>query len=871
MFLGNKESLKNISSLKDALNNLKPHDHLCFIYNTPKQWIDVIIPFIKKGIENKEKCIYFLENSTKGLIRDNLKEEGLDTESLEDSGQLLMLDEYSIYAPDGFFKVEFMLDFLKKETKKALNEGYGSIRIIRDMSWTINEYPWSENLIEYESRLNQEFFEKTPATTICCYYAPLFNPEIIKDIILTHPLIINGNKLYKNSYYIPPENFLATRKAEQEFQIWLKNMDIEFEISDKNNLYSDFLNKSAHPLAVCSREGKIIYSNNAFVNLIGYSSEEIKNLNYKDITPEKCWDYEDRQLAKLKKRIRVRYEKEYIKKDGSIIPVELMVHPAYDNLGKIKYYYAFITDITHHKKTEETLKESEDRYQVLFDNAVEGIFIMRGNHFVDCNKKAMEIYGVKKEDIIGETPYSEFSPEFQPDGQSSEYKSKKIIGEALKGNPQEFEWEHKRLDGTKFFAEIRLNRLKIGDEYLIQAIINDITGKKELEEDLKWKYALESVLSDVYPVLISSSSTLEEVSELLLEKALEITDSSDGYVAIIDAKTKEMVMLNPTKMMEECKIGALENFRNRFPPGDDGLYPSLWGKSLNTGKGFYTNEPEKDKSSTGIPEGHVALNRFISVPAFLNSEILGQIALSNSTRDYGPKDLEALERIAKFYAMAIQRLRANAEIIKSLEDKKLLLREIHHRVKNNLQIISSLLNLQADEANNSQTEEFRRLSQDRIRAMALIHEKLYKSHDINQIDLQSYITSLIESLFISYDVSSSLNLKLKVDDIKLNLDTAIPCGLILNELITNTIKYAFPNNPGNLEIECTESNNEFTLIVWDDGVGLPSDINIDSPRTLGLRIVKSLTDQIDGTIQLNRSQGTKFIIKFHELHYRNRI
>lgn len=869
MVLGNKESLKNISILKDALNNLKPHDHPCFIYNTRQEWVDVIIPFIKKGIESKEKCIYFLENSAKGLIHDYLKEEGLDVESLEDSGQLLMLDEYS---HDGFFNVEFILDFLKKETEKALSEGYVSLRMIGDMSWAINEYPGSENLIEYESRLNQEFFKENPFITIFCYYTPLFDPEIIKDIILTHPLIIKGNKLYKNSYYISPENFLTTRKTEHEFQIWLKNMEIEYEISEKKNLYSDFLNKSAQPLAIGTPEGKIIYYNNAFINLIGYSSEEIKDLNWiKDITPEKCWDYEYQQLKKLEKIMRVRYEKEYITKDGSIIPVELMVHPAYDNQGKIKHYYAFITDISHHKKTEETLIESENRYQVLFDNAVEGIFIMRGDHFVDCNKKAMEIYGVTKEDIIAETPYSKFSPENQPDGQSSKDKAKKIIDEALKGNPQHFEWEHQRLDGTKFFAEISLNRLKIGDEYLLQAIINDITGKKELEEDLKWKYALESVLSDVYPVLISSSSTLEDVSQLLLEKALEITDSLDGYVAIIDAKTKEMVMLNPTKMMEECKIGTLENFRNRFPPGGDGIYPSLWGKSLNTGKGFYTNEPKKDESSTGIPDGHIALNRFISVPAFLNSEILGQIALGNSTRDYGPKDLEALERIAKFYAMAIQRLRANEEIIKSLEDKKLLLREIHHRVKNNLQIISSLLNLQADEANDSQTEEFCRLSQDRIRAMALIHEKLYKSHDINQIDLHSYITSLIESLFISYDVSSSLNLKLKIDNIKLNLDTAIPCGLIFNELLTNTIKYAFPNNPGNLLIECTENNHEFTLIVCDDGVGLPSDINIDSPRTLGLKIVKSLTDQIDGTIELDRSQGTKFIIKFHELHYIKRI
>ena len=190
MFLGNKESLKNIPILKDALNDLKPHDHLCFIYNTHQQWIDVIIPFIKKGIENKEKCIYFLENSTKGLFRDYLKEEDLGLESLEDSGQLLLLDEYSSYIPDGFFNVEFMLDFLKKETKKALSEGYVSIRIIGDMTWAIKEYPGSENLIAYESRLNQEFFEKNSAIGIYCYHAPLFDPLILKDIILTHPIII---------------------------------------------------------------------------------------------------------------------------------------------------------------------------------------------------------------------------------------------------------------------------------------------------------------------------------------------------------------------------------------------------------------------------------------------------------------------------------------------------------------------------------------------------------------------------------------------------------------------------------------------------------------------------------------------------------
>lgn len=200
----------------------------------------------------------------------------------------------------------------------------------------------------------------------------------------------------------------------------------------------------------------------------------------------------------------------------------------------------------------------------------------------------------------------------------------------------------------------------------------------------------------------------------------------------------------------------------------------------------------------------------------------------------------------------------------ALEEKVVLLKEIHHRVKNNLQIVTSLLNLQSSRLEDAATQNILQECQNRVNSMALIHEQLYQSEDLAKIDLAQYVKNLIANLCNSYDIyNSAIQVKTAIDEIFLNIDTAIPCGLMLNELISNALKHAFPGNrKGEININLHLENNYVNLTVKDDGIGISPDLDIDKTTSLGLQLVKALTRQLQGTLTLKRDNETEFIIVF---------
>lgn len=229
----------------------------------------------------------------------------------------------------------------------------------------------------------------------------------------------------------------------------------------------------------------------------------------------------------------------------------------------------------------------------------------------------------------------------------------------------------------------------------------------------------------------------------------------------------------------------------------------------------------------------------------------------------------------KIYAvMGISRDITNQKAIEdalrmSLKEKEVLLKEIHHRVKNNMQIISSLISLQSDYANNEDTIKMFDDSKNRIRSMALIHEKLYQSDDLSLIDFSDYIESLASKLLEFYGLKARLiALNVKADDITLSIDSAIPCGLIINELISNSIKHAFTEEKeGKISIEMHEVDDNYVLTVEDNGQGFPEDVDFRKTDSLGLQIVQTLTLQLGGEIELENNGGAKFTIIFNEKGY----
>ena len=209
----------------------------------------------------------------------------------------------------------------------------------------------------------------------------------------------------------------------------------------------------------------------------------------------------------------------------------------------------------------------------------------------------------------------------------------------------------------------------------------------------------------------------------------------------------------------------------------------------------------------------------------------------------------------------------------SLKEKEMLLREIHHRVKNNLQIVSSLLNLQSYHVDEEEALDILTESKNRIKTMALVHEELYRSPNLTNISFNEYLERLVSNLFYSYGVNKqNITPKFHMEEIKIGIDTAIPCGLIVNELVTNSLKYAFTNDMGgNIEVTLKADGDMYAMKVADNGVGLPADIEPENVETLGLQLVANLVKQLDGNFEINRANGTEFKITFPEQEYTKRV
>ncbi|MGC1396579.1 MAG: histidine kinase dimerization/phosphoacceptor domain -containing protein, partial [Coleofasciculaceae cyanobacterium] len=215
-----------------------------------------------------------------------------------------------------------------------------------------------------------------------------------------------------------------------------------------------------------------------------------------------------------------------------------------------------------------------------------------------------------------------------------------------------------------------------------------------------------------------------------------------------------------------------------------------------------------------------------------------------------------------------ERKQSEIEIKESLREKEVLLQEIHHRVKNNLQVISSLLDLQSQRFTDQVALEVFQESQNRIKLMSLVHETLYKYKDFVKLNFSEFVKTLTDYLFRAYQKEASeIILELKLEQVKLKLDKAIPCGLIISELVSNSLKYAFPEQmPGKISLSLNhDQHNYINLIIQDNGVGFPVDWESGKGKSLGMQLVNILTNQLEGTIEINHRMGSEFKIRFLEL------
>lgn len=381
------------------------------------------------------------------------------------------------------------------------------------------------------------------------------------------------------------------------------------------------------------------------------------------------------------------------------------------------------------------------------------------------------------------------------------------------------------------------------------------------EEELGWEQGVSAVLQDLYRPLVATDSSSRETARIVLDKARQLTGSACGFISTVEANNgasrQRLIVADSGDARSEEGAGF-----ERLLETADARRRELLERAVTTGEGFYANALPEILAE--FPGGAVALRRFLAVPVKLEGKAVGQLALANPGRDYIERDLRLVKYLAKFYAMALQHKRSQERLYATLREKEVLLREIHHRVKNNLQVISSLLNLQAASLSDPQALEMLKESQNRVRSMALVHDQLHRSPDLSRIGFREYVKNLCASLFSSYGIDSArIALRVDVEDIALPIDAAIPCGLIVHELVSNSLKHAFPGGRrGEIFIALKSHPLRGTVLtVADNGIGLPGHVDVATASSLGLRLVRILAGQIEAPVRHRSGAGTAFEIE----------
>jgi len=473
-------------SLTRMLETLKPHDHLCLIYESQEEWRAAAVPFISIGLRRGEKCIYIVDTSTADEIRKYLSEEGVDVASAEKTGQLVVLHETEAYTREGSFDPDRMIALLISETAKAIAEGYPALRTTGEMTWVLRGHPGSEKLLEYEAKLNSDFFPKYSCLAVCQYDRWRFDPEIIKGVIMTHPLLVRGNHIYRNFYYIPTEEFLNAKRAEVEAQHWLNNVEREQQIlqtlRESEEYFRALIENSSDVVTVIDSLGTVQYQSPNYRTVWGRDPNgEIGRDLFKDVHPDDVALVGERFSSILMNpggtvNIEVRAKHQ----DGSwrtidVVGRNLLDHPA------VRGIVVNFRDITERKRAEEALQKSREALQKTFESVTDGISVIDLNGvIIETNQRTVEIHGFSsKDELLGKSALELIAPRDRE-------KIVKNMWQAIKqGTIRDVEYNLLRADGSEFPGELSTSVLNDASGNVVGhvTIARDVTQRKQAEEE----------------------------------------------------------------------------------------------------------------------------------------------------------------------------------------------------------------------------------------------------------------------------------------------------------------------------------------------------------------------------------------------------
>jgi len=574
------------------------------------------------------------------------------------------------------------------------------------------------------------------------------------------------------------------------------------------------------------RVGRVATWNTGAQRFQGYEAGEIVGKDFacffspKDVEEE----FPQRELQAATRDGRFEGEGWRVRKDGSRYWANIILTALHDEQGNLIGFGKVIRDITERK-------HSVEQFRLAIEAAPTGMLMMdESGAIVLVNAQVEKLFGYPRTELLGQRIEMLVPPRFRE--RHPEYRT------AFFGDPKARamgggrELYGLRKDGSEIPIEIGLNPLRTPEGNFVLSSVVDITERKRSVE--QFRMAIEAAPTGM----------------LMMNR--------EGVIVLVNVQVEKLFGYPREELLgQRIELLVPERYRQRHPNFREGFFASPKARAMGGGRELFglrkngTEVPiEIGLNPLETPEGNFVLSSVVDITERKRADkeredLLGQLRTLNA-------DLErrVVERTAQLSA--------------TLREREVLLQEIHHRVKNNLQVISSLINMQVRQLEDTSSRDALEECQTRVQAIALIHEKLYQSKDYSRVPFSEYAKSLASNIFAATGVSpAAVSLQLAMEDVSLGVDKAIPCGLILNELITNSLKHAFPPPArGTVRVELRAENGLITFSVSDDGVGMSEKFDLKDSSSLGLSLVYTLVEQLEGQVEILREAGTTFRVRF---------
>jgi PAS domain S-box-containing protein len=571
-------------------------------------------------------------------------------------------------------------------------------------------------------------------------------------------------------------------------------------------------------------DGRYIIVNPAYASILGYDSPESLMQEVQDIGAQLYLDPNERArlLELLERQDEIKgYETRVVRKDGKVVDVRVDDSVMHGPDGQVLYYQGTVLDITERKRAEEALRASEDKFSKAFRQSPDILVIsrMKDGLIYETNDSWERILGHPREELIGHS-----SLEI---GMFVDPEQRQLAVDKLKENGflREFEVAVYSKSGTIHQVELSIENILIGDELCMLTILHDVTERKQAEKALR-------------------------------ERAEELQRRMDtAPIAILMARDPE------------CQVITGNQAANRIYGASEGanISVSVSGELQPPTRRFFQNGREL------LPEEHPIQQATAKGVEVQNAEVEvllpggKMITMLGTASPLFDSERRVRGAVAAFMDIT-ERKKIEEKLRALLAEKETLLREVHHRVKNNLQAIVYLIEMQSAHLSDEASRQFLRELEEQARTMSLVYEQVYQSENLARIGMASYLEKLAENVLVAFGRGRSIRLDLDIAPIALNVERAMPCGLIVNELVTNSLKYAFQadcqDQPA-IQISLQAVGEFYRLRVGDNGAGLSPNLDWQTSRSLGLRLVRLwATHQLGGKIELNGESGTSFEITF---------